>query len=99
MTNAYSIRGQLFPVALRLWMQSRLKVTQAQRVCQHKDGTESHRGGGKDGVEQPAEERVKDACCQRDAEHVVGERPEEVAFDGAHGRAAQLAAVQASTCK
>ena len=71
-------------------MKPRLKVAQAQRVGDDKDGTKRHRGGGKDGVEQPAEEGIEDACCQRDAEHVVGECPEEVAFDGAHGGAAQL---------
>ena len=51
---------------------------EAQAVGEHRHARERHRRRGDHRVEQPAGERVEHAGGDRDAEHVVEERPEQV---------------------
>src|SRR3954471_23131426 len=69
---------------------SQLHFLQSQRVSDHRDGTQTHRGAGDNGAEQPTEERIERAGGDWDAERVVDEREEKILPDVAHHSAAQM---------
>ena len=66
---------------------------QPQRVCDHRNRTETHRRAGDHRTEQHAEERIKHAGRDRHAERVVDEREEQILPDVAHHRAAEANAL------
>ena len=66
-------------------------VPQAQRVGDHGNGAEGHRGAGQNGAEQQSEEWIEHAGGDRDSQRVVGEGKKKILADVAHGGAAQSA--------
>src|SRR5215475_3832124 len=68
-----------------------LCMAQAERVGDHGNGAEAHRGGGEDRAEKNSEERIENAGCDRDSNSVVDEGEEQVLPDVAHGGLAQPA--------
>ena len=60
------------------------------------DAAEAHGGGGEDGAEQDAEERIEYAGGDGDSDGVVDEGEEKILADVAHGGLAELAGAQDS---
>src|SRR5436309_6451561 len=69
---------------------SKLGSTEPQRIRNHGDGTETHRGARDDWTEQHAEQRIKRSSRNRDAERIVDESEEEILPDIPHHLPAQM---------
>src|SRR4051812_41126986 len=67
---------------------------QAQRVCDHGERAEGHRGASPDRADQWAAQRIQDTGGHRYADGVVGEGEEQILADVAHRVAAQAAGAQ-----
>jgi hypothetical protein len=68
---------------------SGVEAAEAQRVGEHRDARERHRGAGDHRREQPAGERVEHAGRDGDPEDVVDEGPEQVLANGRERRPAE----------
>ena len=57
---------------------------QSQRIAHDRHRTEAH-GGGDHGRQEQAEQRIKHACCDGDAQGIVDKGEKQVLLDVAHG--------------
>lgn len=60
-------------------------IFESQRIPHNGYARERHRETGKDWRKQPSEERVEESGCERYADDIIEECPEEILLDSSHG--------------
>src|SRR5437762_13735327 len=76
-------------IAVSTGADSEPQRSKAQRVCDHGNGTEAHRGTGDDRTEQEPKKRIEHAGGYGNAYQIVNEREKKDLPNVAHHRAAE----------